>query len=483
MSALSVFLPELVLSAGVLAAIVVDISVSEKRRVAWTAALAALLALGLAIGQLAHGAIGAAGPMYLVDTVAALARIGVLAATALVLIAAPSSDELRGHGAGEYHILLLGLGLGGCVFASASNLLSLYLGLEFLSLCSYCLAGLKARDRHASEAGMKFVMFGALASALTLFGMSYLYGIAGSLDLAAIGAALARPEAPAVAIAPVALLACGLAYKLVLAPFHLYSPDVYQGAPTVSAAVLSVVPKIAAAAATVHVLAALSPEGAHLLSADRCAVAIGALALATMTIGNLSALGQHNAKRILAFSGVAHGGYLVLALAAWPVVGAVGAMGFYLLAYLVMNLGAFLALMLIENRTRNADLSALAGAWKAEPLAVAGLVLCVFGLAGIPPLAGFAAKWTVLRAVAEAGFMDGGRPWLIGAAVTLLINAVISVVPYLRIIRALAVEDGAILTRSERPNAALAVVAVCAAATLVLGISWPVVALLRDLLG
>jgi NADH-quinone oxidoreductase subunit N len=228
MSALSVFLPELIASAGILAAIAVDICARDKRLVAWTAALAGLLALGLAAGQLAHGVLGPVGPMHLVDAVAACARIGVLAATVLVLIAAPSSRELAGHGAGEYHILLLGLGLGGCVFASASNLLTLYLGLEFLSLCGYCLAGLKARDRHASEAGMKFVMFGALASALTLFGMSYLYGITGSLDLVAIGQALARPEAPAVAIAPVALLACGLAYKLVLAPFHLYSPDVYH---------------------------------------------------------------------------------------------------------------------------------------------------------------------------------------------------------------------------------------------------------------
>jgi len=483
MSALAVLLPELVLSVGTIVAIAVDVLVRDKRTVAWTCALFALLACGLAAGQWLNGAIGSAGPLFAVDAVAAAARVGVLAATALLLIAMPSSRELRGHGAGEYAVLLLGLGLGGCVFAGATNLLSLYLGLEFLSLTGYCLAGLKARDRHAAEAGMKYVMFGALASALTLFGMSYLYGLAGSLDLVAIGTALARPEAPAIAIAPVLLLACGLAYKLALVPFHLYSPDVYEGAPTLSAAALSVIPKIAGAAAAVHVLATLIPAGSGLFAADRVTPVIAGLALLTMTVGNLTALAQRNAKRILAFSGVAHGGYLLLALAAWPAHGAIGAVGFYLLAYLFMNLGAFLALMLIENRTGSSDLGALAGSWKAEPLAVIGLAVCVFALAGIPPLAGFTAKWTVLRAVADAGFADGGRPWLIAAAVVLLVNSVLSVVPYLRVVRAVAVEGGEIKPAAEPPHAALAVVAMCVGACLILGLLWPVVAALRDALG
>jgi NADH-quinone oxidoreductase subunit N len=465
MSALAVLLPELVLSVGTIVAIAVDVLVRDKRTVAWTCALFALLACGLAAGQWLNGAIGSAGPLFAVDAVAAAARVGVLAATTLLLIAMPSSRELRGHGAGEYAVLLLGLGLGGCVFAGATNLLSLYLGLEFLSLTGYCLAGLKARDRHAAEAGMKYVMFGALASALTLFGMSYLYGLAGSLDLVAIGTALARPEAPAIAIAPVLLLACGLAYKLALVPFHLYSPDVYEGAPTLSAAALSVIPKIAGAAAAVHVLATLIPAGSGLFAADRVTPVIAGLALLTMTVGNLTALAQRNAKRILAFSG------------------AIGAVGFYLLAYLFMNLGAFLALMLIENRTGSSDLGALAGSWKAEPLAVIGLAVCVFALAGIPPLAGFTAKWTVLRAVADAGFADGGRPWLIAAAVVLLVNSVLSVVPYLRVVRAVAVEGGEIKPAAEPPHAALAVVAMCVGACLILGLLWPVVAALRDALG
>ncbi|MCK6487692.1 MAG: NADH-quinone oxidoreductase subunit N [Planctomycetes bacterium] len=472
-------IPEIVLGVGACAALVAELTCSAKRRVAQVGALACLLALGVVVGQALGGLGGHATGSLTVDAVTLAARIGVLVATFLLLVAAPSSQELNHREEGEYHLSLLGLGLGGLVFAGAADLLTLYLGLEFLSLTGYALAGFRPHDRHAGEAGLKYVLFGALASALTLVGMSYLYGLSGSLDLAVIGETLSYHGASR-ALAAAALLALvGVAFKLTIAPFHLYSPDVYQGAPTISAAAFAVIPKIAAAAVAAHLLLWWAPASGH------ASAAIAIAGVVTMTVGNLTALGQTNAKRILALSGVAHAGYLMLALAVWPQAGALGAVGFYLLAYLAMNLGAFVAVMLLENRTRSSDLDRLAGSWRQQPLESASLALCLVSLAGIPPLAGFTAKWVLLRSVVEGGLAGDGRGWLLAAAVALLVNAVLSAFPYIRILRACLVEGGddAAAAGGGRSSPALAVLAVCAAATLVLGVAWPVVALLRGYLG
>jgi NADH-quinone oxidoreductase subunit N len=472
-------LPEIVLGVGACAALAAELLCSAKRRVAQVGALACLLALGIAAGQAVGGIGGAACGAVAVDPVTLAARLGILAATALLLVAAPSSRELQHREQGEYHLSLLALGLGGLVFAGAADLLTLYLGLEFLSLTGYALAGFRPHDRHAGEAGLRYVLFGALASALTLVGMSYLYGLAGSLDLAEIGRALAAPGASRALAAAALLSLVGVAFKLGVAPFHLYSPDVYQGAPTVSAAAFSTIPKVAAAAVAVHLLGWWAPASAA------AAPAIAVAGVVTMTVGNLTALGQTNAKRILALSGVAHAGYLLLALAAWPIAGAVGAVGFYLLAYLVMNIGAFLAVMLIENRTGSSDLARLAGAWRHQPLEAAALALCLVSLAGIPPLAGFTAKWVLLRTVVEGGLAGDERGWLLAAAVALLVNAVLSAFPYIRILRASLVDGGdeGAARAPAGASPALAMLAVCAAGALVLGLLWPVVALLRGWLG
>lgn len=473
-------LPEIIIAAGIGAVLLATLVARGTHATARLAALAAALALGVAVGQAAYGVAGAVALALVIDRIALAARIGVLLATLLVLLAAPSSRELEGRERGEYHLGLLGLALGGLVFAGAADLLTLYLGLEFLSLSGYALAGFRAGDRAASEAGLKYVLFGALASALTLMGMSYLYGLSGSLDLAAIGTALAAPQAGVAMVGAVLLTLVGVAFKLSLVPFHLYGPDVYQGAPTLSAASIAVVPKIAAVAVAAHLLAGWLPAGSPGASA-----AIALLAVASMTVGNLSALAQRDAKRILALSGVAHAGYLVLALAAWPRPGALGAVGFYLIAYLVGNLGAFIALSLIQNRTGGTALTALAGAWRREPLAAVALAVALVSLAGIPPLAGFTAKWVLLRSVVDAGLADDGRGWLLAAAVVLLANAVLSVFPYIRILRATLVEAGEaeLAASGERRLPALAALGFCTAATLILGVLWGVVALFRDYLG
>jgi NADH-quinone oxidoreductase subunit N len=321
--------------------------------------------------------------------------------------------------------------------ASATDLLTAYLSLEFISILSYVLAAFSSRRARAAEAGLKYAIYGGVATGAMLYGFSLLYGLAASTDLNAVRVALSSAP-PLVAGAALALCLAGFGFKLAIVPFHMWCPDVYEGAPTPVAAFFSVVPKAAGFALAYRFLlggdAPLVPE---LGAANGWSAALGALAVATMTLGNLAALGQRNVKRLLAYSSIAHAGTMTLALALGTQTGA-RALLLYAGVYLFMNLAAFLAVIAFVQRGVGEQLQDFAGLGRRAPLPALCLTLALFSLAGLPPFAGFVAKFAMVAATIERGATGGGLYF--GLAALTVLNTVVSLYYYARVVKVMYFE-------------------------------------------
>lgn len=462
---LGLLLPEAVLAVGVLAVLIADMLLPAGRKSG-----AGFIAIAVCIGALLAAAAGGRGPvdsMLSIDGLAALARPGVLIATLLVLMAG-RCEQQTDDGLPAWSALLLSLALGAMITAAATNLISLFLGLELMSLASYALAGWKAGDRRSAEAGMKYVLFGGAATGVMLFGMSHLYGLTGHLDFRGIGQALGQ-DMPLAVIASLMLAGVGIAYKLAVVPFHFYAPDVYQGAPAIAVAALGTVPKIAAAAVLVRGILTILPQVPTVTPAT-FSWTLSLIAVASLLLSAFAAVVSSDAKRIVAFSAIGHAGAIILAIASLPGGGAIATAAFYLAAYAVANIGALVCLAVLERERGSARLDALAGAMRQRPWLTTALCLFLFSLAGVPPLAGFLAKWGVLREALHSG-LEPGRSHLVWASLALLASTAISAWAYLLIVRAAVLQPSPEQPRASRlaPGTA-AVLALCALATIALGL-------------
>ena len=325
---------------------------------------------------------------------------------------------------GEFYATMLFSTLGAMTIALATDLITLFVGIELMTIPVYVLAGIQRRDRYANEAALKYFLLGAFSSALLVYGFAWLFGVTGSTRYVDITAALTSTGlANGPTIIALALITVGLAFKAAVVPFHQWTPDAYDGAPTPATAFMSVAPKAAAFAAILRVMvSALGP-----LAVDWSTV-FALLAAITMTGGNIVALAQTNVKRMLAYSSIAHTGYILAAVAAvgaGPSAG--GAVLFYLFAYGLMNLGAFACLLYIElEGTRGASLDELNGFAKRHGLGALVFAVFLISLTGIPPTVGFVAKFLVIQPVLDAGYA-----WL---AVILALNAVLAAFYYLRVV-------------------------------------------------
>ncbi len=320
----------------------------------------------------------------------------------------------------EYYALLLFATVGMMIMAASSHLIMIFLGLEIMSIAVYVLAGLFRDDARSNEAALKYLVLGAFASAFLLFGMAMLYGAAGgTLFLSDLPVKLAGGFKPLTLLA-IALLVVGFGFKVASVPFHMWTPDVYEGAPTSVTAFMAVGVKAAAFAAFARVFFLAFPA----FQPDWTMV-LWVLAVATMTLGNIVAIAQTNIKRMLAYSSIAHAGYLMVAIIAANQLGAVSLM-YYLLAYTLMNLGAF-GVVIMVGRKKDSYLSIYdyAGLGAQHPVLAATMALFMFALAGIPPTAGFVGKFYIFSAAVQAGYI-----WL---AILGVMNSVISVYYYLRI--------------------------------------------------
>jgi NADH-quinone oxidoreductase subunit N len=325
--------------------------------------------------------------------------------------------------AGDYYALLLFSVTGMILMAMAADLLVIFLALEVMSIGVYVLTGLRRDSIKGGEAAFKYFLLGAFASAFFLYGIAFLYGATGSTRLDRIGTALAAQameENPLVLLG-LALLLVGFAFKISAVPFHMWTPDAYQGAPTVVTAFMSTGVKAAAFAAFARVfLSALEP-----LRPDWAPI-VASVAVATMILGTVVGVAQTSVRRMLAYSSIAHAGYILVALVAGNDVGK-GAILFYLLAYAVTNLGAFGVLALLGSEERPLDdLRDFAGLWHSRPGMAALLAVFLLSLGGIPPTAGFVAKWYVFSAAVSAGS--------IGLALVGVLTSVVSVFFYLRVV-------------------------------------------------
>ena len=357
--------------------------------------------------------------------------------TAQAIVSVPVQSTARAGLPLEWYSLLIAMTLGLFLMTTSVNMLSIYLSIELVSICSYLLTALTA-DRRASEGGIKYLLFGAVSSAIMLYGMSLLYGMTGTLDLTAdaFGAELARQDASVVAVAMLLTLA-GLLFKLAGVPFHVWTPDAYEAAPVPVAAFFSVAPKAAAVLVLMRVVTALPLESMGGTTAAVLQTPLAVLALAGILIGNLSALRQTDAKRLLAYSTIAHAGFLLVGVVALTEAG-FEAVLFYIGTYLFISLAAFFLIDLLarshdgDGATGSLAISRFAGLGPKQPLLSVALTVVMLALTGLPPTVGFTAKLLSFSALYEA-YQRTADPWLLALFVLGLLNALISLVYYLKI--------------------------------------------------
>ncbi|RMH42866.1 MAG: NADH-quinone oxidoreductase subunit N [Deltaproteobacteria bacterium] len=439
------FAPELVLGAGVIALLVVDlVQRGSSRMVAGGIATAASIGAALALVATAPGAGGAEGlfggliardpygDFWKMLFVVATVVVGVMATRARDAVDYDQNDR----DAAEFYALTLTVCLGMFVMASATDLLLAYLSLETVSILSFALAGFKHRDRKSSEAALKYAIYGGVASGCMLYGLSLLYGLTGTTSLAGIAAAELTAHNPMTLTIGVALTLAGFGYKIAVVPFHQWCPDVYEGAPTPVTAFLSVGPKAAGFALLARFFVAAVPDEVFadadsLFGSHPWPMLLGAVAVMTMTYGNLVALVQTNVKRLLAYSSIAHAGYVMMGML---VTGDDGmtAMMFYLAVYLFMNLGAFGVVCAVAERGLGEDLRAFHRLGYRAPLVAACMAVFLVSLTGLPPTAGFAGKFLLFAALIREG---GALLWAI--ALIGVLNSAISLFYYAKILKAM----------------------------------------------
>jgi proton-translocating NADH-quinone oxidoreductase chain N len=439
--------PEIIITVVAFAIFTLDIAWKGDHKSAtilpWVAVLGAIGALAatiyiwpLASEQYALATdAGNAVPMLAVDTMALFFKI--IAVLTVALVGLSAVDYLKTHTPfqGEFFALTLLAGLSLMLLSSATNLVMIYLSLEFLSITSYILTGYLRQDARSTEAAIKYFLYGALASGVMLYGFSLLYGATGSVDLATIASALAASQANAfLAIMAVLLILAGFGFKIALVPFHQWSPDAYEGAPTPITAFLSVGPKAAGLAVLIRVLIVALP--AYDVNWTGILVLVSVL---TMSVGNLVALWQKNMKRMLAYSSIAQAGYMLIGLAAWTAGSTkwdgVEAILLYILAYLFTNLGVFAVVIALENKTGTAEIADYAGLIRRSPFLAIALLIFFLSLVGIPPTGGFMGKLFVFGAAIE-------QELYLLAGIGIL-NSVISVYYYFGVARQVFFTEGA----------------------------------------
>ncbi len=456
--------PVLVLTVGAVIAIVLAIVLPRRRQgmVAGWAAGAHIVAAGFAVYVwLDRGFAVIMGGTIAVDGLGlALSALIAVAGALCIALARPAIAGTDREG--EFYATLTFASLAAMLLAMAADAALVGLTVGALGLATFVMTGYPRRSRRANEASVKYYIFGTVSGAVMLYGLSWWFGLAGTTDLATIGTALA--SAPdAVVIASTALVLVGLGYKAAVFPFHFWTPDAYDGAPLSVAAYLSIVPKIAGIAAIGRVLSLALPGDVVGWS-----TVIAVIAAATMTLGNVAALPQRNVVRLMAYSSIAQSGYLLMGIAALERSDqGLPAFVFYAFAYTAMNLAAFAVIYAVQRERRSVDIDAFRGLGRAHPWWTAVLILSLFSLFGLPPLAGFVGKLELFKAS-----IDAGQSWL---AVVAVINTVISLVYYLRVIAPTVLEPkvDAAGARSEAAGhiwPLSVVLATGAAATVVIGI-------------
>jgi NADH-quinone oxidoreductase subunit N len=461
--------PELVLVVGINVVLLVDLWLSESKK--WAiATLTGFVMLGALIPVVSLAVTGddvrsMFDGRYVVDEYALILKALFLLTGYVVVLMSQNELEEGGYYQGEYYVLLLASVLGMVMMSSSRDLVSIFIALELLSIPAYMLAAWRKRDPKSNEAGVKYYLLGVFASGVMLYGMSFLYGTTGSTRLVDIGAELGD-DLLAMHVIGIVFVIVGFAFKVSAVPFHTWAPDTYEGAPTPVTAFLSVGSKAAGFVALMSLVFVAFPGADGVYEPF-----LWVLAVVTMTVGNVLALRQTNIVRMLAYSSVSQGGFMLMPLA---VVGtgnaadsALKAVVFYLIVYAFMNLGAFAVVIAVARKTRSGEISSYGGLLTYSPGLATMMTIFLASLAGVPPFAGFWAKFNAFRALLDAGGWAAAALAVAGA-----VNSVIAVGYYMGVLREMwmrPVPDGD-TTEITPPAPIWAALGITTAATLVLGV-------------
>jgi proton-translocating NADH-quinone oxidoreductase chain N len=454
--------PELYLTGLGLLVLLVDLFLPQERKsvAGWIAIAGLLLTLIPSAAMLTWTPRTVVYDTYVVDGFGAFFKLLVIGATILVILT--SLDYFRPGTPfatpfmGEMIALYVFMALGMVLMAASADLILLTLSIEFVSLTSYVMAGFLKADPKSNEAGVKYFLFGAAASAVMLYGFSLLYGLTGSTNLYVIAERIRQAD-PVVVFVALAMSLAGFGFKISMVPFHQWTPDIYEGAPTPVAAYLSVGSKAAGFAAFLRtLLVSIHPSGVD------WAILVAVLSAITMTIGNLLALPQRNIKRMLAYSSISHAGFILIGVAAFGGTFSNPAVLLYLLAYMFTNLGAFFVAMVVSTAIGSEEIPDFAGLARRAPVSAFAMALFMLSLTGIPPTAVFLGKFYLL-----ASAIEGGLLWL---AVVAIVNSVISLYYYVGVIRAMYLLPPAEETAIREPPILRAALTVTMVGTLIVGL-------------
>ena len=432
--------PELILVIGINVVLFIDLNIAETKKwmiatltgVIFLAAFIPVVTLGLELDGVPREMFDG---RYVIDEYALILKALFLLVGYVVVLMSQNELEEGGYYQGEFYVLMLCSVLGMVMMASARDLISIFVALELLSIPAYMMAAWRKRSSVSNEAGVKYYLLGVFASAIMLFGMSYLYGTTATTKLTEIGAALTDGDLLGLEVVGVVFVIVGFAFKVSAVPFHNWAPDTYEGAPTPVTAFLSVASKAAGFVALMTLIFVAFPN-----ASDVYGPLIWVMAALTMTVGNVLALRQTNIVRMLAYSSVSQGGFILmpLAYAGDPNAGgaALNAVVVYLLVYALMNLGAFAVVIAVSRKTNSGEISSFGGLFSYAPGMAVALTVFMASLAGIPPLGGWFAKFNAFKAVLDASTTSAYVLACIAA-----VNTVISAAYYFKVLRTVWVDD------------------------------------------
>ena len=484
LQSLEFFIPELILTITILAALITDLFVkkSKTNMIGW------VLGVGLVVVGLSVHNLSSVPPttlfldMIVIDPFSSFMKIVIILSTLMVIVASWVNDELEKYRKGEYFTIMGIMVMGLFLMTSSVDIIMLYISIEVVSIMSFVLAAYLKLDTRSNEAGLKYVIYGAFSSGVMLFGLSIVYGLAGSTNYFAIQDTLSSLDGsanPALIMALLMIFA-GFGYKISSVPFHFWTPDVYEGSPSTITAYLSVAPKAAGFAMIIRFFHQVFSDSIGLTSNAIGSTdlpwpeIIGVLAVVTMTMGNLVAIQQKSIKRMLAYSSIAHAGYMMLAL---PVLSmeAVESVMIYLFIYVFMNLGAFFIVIFVKNKTGGESFEDFEGlGWK-MPIVGAFMTLFMLSLTGLPPTAGFVGKLYIFKTLVGAGseFL-----WLVVAGG---VNSVISLYYYFHVVKVMFLGGKRSDVITYPPSIMFGLMIFTAVPSLLLGLYWnPLASWVKD---
>ena len=479
LQSLSFYYPELILIGVILVAIIYDLTIHQSKsgNVGWVL-VTGLIAVAVAIYFQEQRVTTLFTNSIVLDPFASFFKLIIILATIFVSIVSLQSGELKEYRKGEYFTLLGIIVFGLFLMVSTVDLIMVYLSIEIVSIMSFVLAGYLKQNTRSNEAGLKYVVYGAFSSGIMLFGLSYIYGLTGSTNYFLIQQAIATMDASAntALIMAMIMVLAGFGYKISAVPFHFWTPDVYEGAPTTITAFLSIAPKAGAFAMMIRFFNQVLADGGAMGGLDASSVAslpwaniMSLLAVITMTLGNVVAIQQNNIKRMLAYSSIAHAGYMLLAM---PVMSgdSIYAIMIYLVMYLFMNLGAFFVVITVKNKTGGETFDDYKGLGWEMPLIGVAMTIFMVSLTGLPPSAGFVGKFYIF-----ASLIKGGNQfyWLV---VVGGINSVVSLYYYFRVVKVMFFEGERKDTILQPPTVMAGMLLATAIPTVILGIYWTPVA-------